>query len=871
VNQELSTERIARESAQREAAQARVETTQNGQRTKAALQAEVDQVGRTRDAVAKLAERERDVASERSRVRLADAGRHAAEEAAEALRQQLEGAQRSLVLYRTAAGEKAAGGDQATAQLAAVNQELTESAALAQYLSVDNDNLKREIAEVRSRLATSQEGDVEHALALAARTTEMDALHTIMRDAQRTAATATAELDLSKKQVAECLVVLQETKEKAAAVEVTLEAVSKARVKMEDELGVANAQLADLIRLLRELKASQKEQGGLNEDLVDARVALSAAREEVDTLRLQVSGFEQEARATMGGSLKAQKDSKAQLERACDELFIVYTTGRKSADGVEPAGKAPAHEGAALEAVQDALSNLHSHKKEWRDKAEALEEELTRKNQQARDAYAALLKEKSEAEERANQAELDAIRELEIVQEAASRLEGRVNRLRMELIANTTAIKDALNDADNCQLSSLSTLDAGTADDQDLYTSSKQHLVALGQMLGLIITDREMYANKYTELSSASTGDKAKIADLEVELRTIGEASDNVRRDREEAALGLKAAREALSGTQTRLAVAEARAQSADLLLNKLSKTIGTQAGPGVHEVKAKPVDEKKFSNEMEAIKPTSMEDGSIPEHIDRIIPREPPPPPRIKDGRSVQSSALPTRVVADSWREGDKSGGGASANTAAEAAEEQKCATVSSAFPRRMVSSGGASRRPRTANDTVSTDYLGCDNDGGVGEPDSFCSAQAHYLRGWGATWAEKPRTRPDPSPQSSVKRAGIPPFSSGGGTVSSTKSVQNSFSNSASNRLDLQHYFSSMHALPAAKPRQTRSSHHLLKASAQLVKPTPPHAATSPFGPSSQPQTYPPPTSGGMRSTMHTFPPRYELPMGLVQLDSP
>jgi chromosome segregation ATPase len=627
ANRELSVERVARESAQRDAAQAQVEITQERQRTKAALQAEADQVGRTRDAAMKLSERECDLANERARVRLADAGRQAAEEAAHALRRQLEGAHRSLSLYRAATGEKAARGDRASLQLATVQHELSEASALIQVMSAENENSKKEAAEMRHRLATSQEGDVEHARALAVVAAEMDALHGKMREAQRTAAAATAELDSTKKQVTECLVSMQEAKEKVADVEAVLEAETKTRVRLEDELGAANAQLADLMRLVRELKAARKDQGGLSDDLIDARVTLSAAREEVDTLRLRLSGFEQEARASMGGSLKAQKDFKSQLETARNELLSVYKIGRKAADGVEPTEEAPVHDGAAFEAVEDALSDLHSRNSRWRDKVKALEDELGRKDEQARDAVAALTAEKEEADTRANEAELNAIRELDIMHETVDQLEGRINRLRVELVDNMLVIQATLDESGHCE-SSLSCPDAGTANDQDLFSGAKEHVDALRESMGMVMKDKETYANQCAALSVASAEAKVGVANLEAELRTLGETSQNVHRDREGAVAEMKAAKEALSGMEARLTVAAARAQRSESLVNKASKTLGTQAGPGLLEPKPKP--EKIDTPQREAIKSNTMDDGLLPERVDEIIPREPPPPPRV-------------------------------------------------------------------------------------------------------------------------------------------------------------------------------------------------------------------------------------------------
>ena len=899
VNREVSVERIARESAQREAAQARVEASQEGQRTKAALQAEADQVGRTRNTVVELVERKRDLATERSRVRMAGAGRQAAEEAADALRRQLEVAQKSLVLYRAAAGEQVANGDQATVQLVVVEHELTESAALVQYLSVENDRLKMESDEMRNWLATSQEGDVEHTRAFAAITAEMDALHGKMREAQRTAAAATTELLSTKKQVTECLVTLQETTRTAVGVGTTLEAETKTRLRMEDELGLANSQLADLMRLVRELKAAQKDQGGLIQDLGEARVALLAAREEVDALRLRLSGFNQEVPASMGG-LIAQKDIKLQLETARNELFSVYTMGRHSADGVEPAGNALADEGAALEAVRDALTDCHSQSNRWREKVKALNEEVIRKDGEARDAHTAVSKKKEEAKERANQTEIDAIQEVDIVHEAVNRLEGRINRLRMELFATLTGIKDALNDAGHAQ-SLLPTPEPTSADDQKLYSVSKQHLDILGQVIGLASEDIDKRANQFTELSLASAGDKARIASLEAELRTIGEASENARRDREEAAEGLMAARKALSGSKARLAVAEACARSAEILLTK-----GIQVGPGLQEPKA---EFDKRSHQVEAIKPNAMDDGILPEHIDRVIPREPPPPPRIKDG-SGGNSALPARLVANGWQEGDMSsdgrflaktggspkihGGWVAAASArvykasAVAADQDKyVSNVLRGFPRRLVVRGGT--RSHATNDAATYHYdigscgahehLDDDDE----EPDPLPRAPPHYQRGWGTTWGETTRSRADLSPQGTIIRAGIP-------NVSGTTSLATCRAclDSASNRLGLRHLSSSVPPATLACGQRFDDSEAVYtpftsrtdetqpqargslcdKANEQLVRPGPPPVAAGPT-PSARPQTSPA-TSAQQRYTKHTIPLRHELPMGVLQLNS-
>ena len=623
ATRELSVERVSRETAQREVAKAQVEIAQERQHTKAALQAEADQAARTRDAALKLSERDGDLANERGRVRLAEAGRQAAEEASAALRKQLEGAKRSLMLYRAASGEAAAKDDRSSTQLANLQQELSEANALIETLSAEKENAKKEVAEMRTRLASSQEGDVEHARALAVMTSEMEVMHGKTRDAQRAAIAAAAELESTKKKLAECLVSTQEAKEKAADAEASLEAETKTRVRVEDDLGAANAQVAETMRMVRELRAASKEAGGLNDDLIEARVALAAAREEVDTLRLKLSGFEQEARA--GGTLKSQKETAKHLEAARDELLSIFKLGRKSADGVEPKVEEHVKDGVALEALEDAFSDLNSRNNQWRDQVKALDEEIVKKDEQARQAIAIVTAEKEQADARATEAELNAIREIDIMREQVEQCEARINRLRVEMFGNMTAIQSTLDEV-GCSQASLATPDDASANDQDLCSGAKDHIKMVRESMFAIVKEREMYAEQCTELSATSAEATEKIANLEVELRMIGEASEMQLRSREAAEAEMKTAKTALSEMEVRLTTALERAQRSESLLNKSSKTMGTQAGPGLAEPKPK----KEEAQPKEAIKPTTMDDGNVPEHEDKIIPREPPPPPRV-------------------------------------------------------------------------------------------------------------------------------------------------------------------------------------------------------------------------------------------------
>lgn len=639
ANRELSVMRVVSESAQRDVAQAQVEIAQERQRTKAALQAEAEQVGRTRDSAMKASERECDLTNERARVRLAEAGRQAAEEAARVLQKQLEGAQRSLLLYRAATAEKsAAQADPMSTRLATAQQELAEASAFIQVMTAENDKMKKEAADMRNRLASSQEGDVEHARALAIVAADMDASHGKMREAQRVAAVATAELETTKNQVAECIASTQEAKKTAADASAALETETRIRMRVEDELGAANAQLADALRLVRELKAAQKEQGVVSDDMMEARVALAEAREEVDALRLRLSGFELEERAAMGGPLKTQKEREAQLEAARTELSSIYKLGKSvvdgvessedAVDGVEPSEEAPVDASVALEAVEAALSDLQSRNSQWRDKVNALEKEIGRKDEQARVAIAALTAEKEEVEARVEAAESNAIREMDIMHEEVGHLEGRVNRLRVELVDNVSIIRSILDDVGQSP-STLSCPDPGTANDQDIFSSAREHVNALRASVGTVTMELETYAEQCTALTAASVEAKVTIANLEVELRTIGEASEEKLRDREDAVAEMNAAKEAVSGMEARLTAAEERAQRFESLLNKPVKTLGTQAGAGLREPKPKPHADRAARREAAIKSHNTMDCDHVPEHVDNIVPREPPPPPR--------------------------------------------------------------------------------------------------------------------------------------------------------------------------------------------------------------------------------------------------
>lgn len=655
VKRDLSVERVAREVAQRDAAHTQVEITQERQRTKAALQAEADQLARTRESALKLSELECDLANERARIRLVEAGRQTAEDAADVLRRQLEGSRKSLLLYRAAAGESASKGEKESLQIASLQQELSEASALIQVLGAENDKLKGETAEMRDRLVMSQEGDTDHAREVAIITSEMDVLHGKLREVQHNAAAVTSELASSKKHLTESLDSLRKAKENVAKIEADLEAETKMRVRVEDDLGAANAQVTDLLRLVRELKATQKDQGGLSDDLIDARVALSAAREEVDKLRLQLSGYEQEARSSMKGSLKAQKDLNSQLDTAMDELSSLFKLGKKVIHGSEPDESPPVKSGIAMEAVQEAVDKLESQNEQSLNTIMALEEDIKARDEQAKDALAAVTAEKEEADRRANEVELNAIREMEIMQEMVNQLEGRVNRLRVALVENTTFIQATLQEVgiqatvqddgtnqyvqatlqdDETKQSSPSSHDLGNVKDKDLISSLKEQVDVSFGMLDQVSKEKETYAAQCAELTATTSEAKTNIANLEAELRAFGEASEKESRDRENAENELKVAKEALSEIEGRLATAEARAQSAETQLKiattKTLRTLGTQAGPGLSEPAAKHVKTNEEKKEKKALEQTLMDDRVVPEKVDEIIPREPPPPPRI-------------------------------------------------------------------------------------------------------------------------------------------------------------------------------------------------------------------------------------------------
>uniref|UniRef100_A0A7S0XHB4 Uncharacterized protein n=1 Tax=Mantoniella antarctica TaxID=81844 RepID=A0A7S0XHB4_9CHLO len=662
-NRELSVERVAGASALREATQAQVECEQERQRVKSALQAEADQIGQSRAMAIKLSERECELANERARIRMADAGREAAEEASHVLRQQLEGTQKSLSLYRAATG----GSDQG------LRQELSDATALVHSMSAANDRNTAGAIDMRRQLAASQESSVDHVRSMAGITVEMDTLHAQMREAQRNAAAALAEVGPAKQRAAECLVSMQTANERVVDAETLLQAEITTRVRVEDELGSANAQSADLSRRVRELKIIQKEQGTTSEDLVDSRVALSAAREEVDVLRLRLSGYEQEERVAGGGLLTGKKiDFKSLLETAKDELLCIFKLGRTAADGVDPTevdtvsdevDPTPCtqsseesnslSDGMAAEAVQDALNTLTSRANSWSDQFKALEAQMEKNDEEAQAALDEVIADKEDADARAKDAEKKAGLEAQALQAAAGLLDTRVEALRAVLIDNETVIRmmlDTTLDGTVHHHGTPPSSDPDIAEDHDLVSNAKDHLDAVRVVMDLITADIKERTSENAALTAAAADDWANIAALESEVRAIGEVAANETRERVSAMAELQVAGKALAKTAESLLLAETRACAAELRLNVGKKTLGTQAGPGLLEPVVKKEAIATPLTEAYPTKQYAMDDGVLPALVDKIIPREPPPqtPRVLKPAGWGSTWAAPVRTRLD-------------------------------------------------------------------------------------------------------------------------------------------------------------------------------------------------------------------------------
>ena len=513
----------------------------------------------------------------------------------------------------------------------------------------------------------------------------------------------------------------------------------------------------------------------------------------------------------MGGSLKAQKECKTQLDAARNELLSIYKIGRKSADGVEPSDESHVNDGLALEAIEDALSDLNSRNSQWRDKVKGLEDEIVLKDEQAQVAVAALTAEKEEADARANEAELNAIREIDIMHEEVDQLEGRVSRLRVMLVDNISAMQSTLEEVggDDSRSSAalLTSPDPDSANDEELFSGAKERVIALRESMVTVVKEKETYVEQCIELGATSAEATVRIANLEVELRTIGEASEKEQRDKETAVAEAKQAKQVISEMETRLTAALERAQHSESLLNKPVKTMGTQAGPGLAEPPKPKVKKSDGPLQKEAIKPNVMDDEElVPEHVEKIIPREPPPPPRVL-------------------------------------------------------------------------------------KPPN----------GWGSTWATAPRTRPDPTPQSTISREGTGGLYTYGGENSSRRDAfppPPPGYETASDRLGLRNYFEMMANQAAAARRgggdngvfpvsnrahvvSETNPRPLVKAEEQhATRPTPP---VTPLRPQTSPAVF---DDGGsaaaasahrrgadrirssFRTSMHPAVSRQEIAMGTLEL---